>query len=144
MGPAERYTKVEARRRDACKAAVCVACVVRQMLGALPAKWVMVGHDGTGSLYLGLLEYHHLKSGNVRRGHMFGLGLCFWHHEGNQRQPPEGWTHQSLRDRYGPSLKDGARLFHETYGSDDELLALQDEILRSYHPGEPELCALPA
>lgn len=24
---------------------------------------------------------------------------------------------------------DGSRLFHETYGSDDELLALQDELI---------------
>jgi hypothetical protein len=34
-----------------------------------------------------------------------------------------------MREHFGPSLMDGSRLFHATYGSDDELIALQSEIL---------------
>ena len=34
-----------------------------------------------------------------------------------------------MRAHFGPSLMDGSRLFHDTYGSDDELIALQTDIL---------------
>ena len=29
-----------------------------------------------------LVEAHHLLSGGIRRGHLFSLGLCAWHHRG--------------------------------------------------------------
>ena len=138
MGPGKRATAVESRRIAAAKAGVCVVCLTRMIAKTLPPQWVVVGHEGTGSLFFGLLEYHHLKSGNVRRGHMAGLGVCPYHHRG---VPQNDMTLAQCRDRWGTALTDGSRLFHETYGSDDELLSQQDEILRLYHPGEPELCA---
>lgn len=108
------------------KEGVCIACLLRCAAGILPAQWVVVGHEGTGSVYLGLLEAHHTKSGNIRRGHMDVVGLCIWHHRGNQAMPPEGWTHRQLRDRYGVSLADGSGIaFREAYGTDDELLEIQ-------------------
>jgi hypothetical protein len=33
-----------------------------------------------------------------------------------------------MRQIYGPSLMDGSRTFHETYGSDDELITNQTYI----------------
>ncbi|WP_258190336.1 MULTISPECIES: Ref family recombination enhancement nuclease [unclassified Stenotrophomonas] len=53
---------------------------------------------------------------------MLGYALCKWHHV---RHPMEGNTFATMRQIYGPSLLDGSRTFHETYGSDDELIANQ-------------------
>lgn len=97
----------------ACKEGPCMACIV--WARTHPEFRPVVGCD-----------FHHFKSGNVRRGHLFGVGLCYWHH----RQGLDwGLIAPEMRAHYGPSLMDGSRLFHETYGSDDELLALQHEIL---------------
>lgn len=122
-------TKAEKAHMLRCKEGVCVACLIRCAAKLLPYKWVQVGNDGTRATFWGLLEYNHTKSGNIRRGHLYGYALCVWHHRGNQAQPPDGWTHAQLRDRYGPSLMDGSALFSESYGSDDELIEIQRLIL---------------
>lgn len=133
MGPSKRRaTAAELAHMRRVKEGVCICCLLRCAAGLLPPQWVQVGHDGTGATYWGLLDAHHTKSGNLRRGHLFVLGLCRWHHAGNQAAPPEGWTNRMMRDRYGVSLNDGSALFHETYGSDDELL----EVQRAYLAGE--------
>jgi hypothetical protein len=33
-------------------------------------------------------------------------------------------------DAFGPSVATGSKAFHETYGSDAELLALQNELIK--------------
>ena len=71
-------------------------------------------------------DYDHCKSGNKRRGHAFGFASCFWHH---RRGVPDGWTHKGMAAHFGPSLMDGSKLFARTYGTDDELIALQNEVL---------------
>ena len=129
MGPGKGATMAERAHMMAVKEEVCIACLCRCAAGMLPAVWVQVGRDGTRATFWGLLEAHHIKSGNIRRGHMETIGLCQWHHRGNQSQPPEGWTHRALRDRYGPSLADGSTLFRDTYGTDDELLEIQLALL---------------
>lgn len=35
-----------------------------------------------------------------------------------------------MRSLYGPSLMDGSKRFREAYGTDDELLALQERMIR--------------
>ena len=72
-------------------------------------------------------DYNHAKSGNIRRGHMQGYALCGYHH---RRIPFDGYTHADMRFSFGPSLMDGSRLFHETYGPDDELIELQTKIIK--------------
>ncbi|MFA4294417.1 Ref family recombination enhancement nuclease [Xanthomonas perforans] len=106
-------TAAEVARFELSKEGPCMACVVRMATGLLPQQLVVVGCD-----------YNHCKSGNRRRGHLFGYALCVWHHRAH---PMPRQTTSSTRDRYGPSLMDGSALFHETYGSDDELIALQTE-----------------
>lgn len=32
-------------------------------------------------------EIHHIKSGNLRMGHDFTIGLCAWHHQGHKVVP---------------------------------------------------------
>ena len=68
-------------------------------------------------------DYHHLISGSRRRGHLFGIGLCPWHH---RAVPNWGCIAPEMRKHYGPSLMDGSRTFHMAYGSDDELLGAQN------------------
>lgn len=106
-------TKEEAARIVACKEGRCVACYALELDGGH-------GCDGEGC------DYHHMKSGNIRRGHMFGIGLCAYHHRGH---PLQGYTPKSMRLFFGPSLMDGSRAFHDYFGPDGELLILQREIL---------------
>jgi hypothetical protein len=108
-------TRAEADRIREAKFGRCIPCLVWARLGHMPAQDVAETGD-----------YDHKKSGNVRRGHAFGYCACKWHH---QRHPGEGWTHAQMRAHFGPSLLDGSRLFHDTYGSDDDLIALQTEEL---------------
>lgn len=105
-------TKREAEYIERCKTGPCVACVVRSRSEPF--------HPIYGC------DFHHMKSGNVRRGHMFGVGLCVYHHRGH---PIEPFSSRKMRAYFGPSLMDGSRLFHLTYGSDDDLIALQRELI---------------
>lgn len=100
-------TSAEAERIVAAKVGPCMACLAPEL--------VVIGCD-----------YNHAKSGNVRRGHLFGYALCAWHH---RRHPLEGNTFAWMRAIYGPSLLDGSRVFHETYGSDDELIEQQTYVI---------------
>lgn len=101
-------TKAEAARIEAVKFLGCLCCRQRGIVS-------------------GVAEYHHLLSGGRRRGHMFGIGLCSWHH----RAAPFGrWPNaRACRDELGPSLNEGSRLFHIVFGSDAELLAQQNGLL---------------
>ncbi len=107
-------TKAEAARIELAKAGPCMACVVLQIQQLLDPERVVYGCD-----------YNHAKSGNRRRGHFFGFALCIWHH---RRRLMEGKTFAWMRQIYGPSLMDGSRTFHETYGSDDDLIEQQTYI----------------
>lgn len=110
-------TKAEAERIRACKEGPCVACVLWGERPDAPlGYWVMPGGD-----------YHHLLSGGIRRGHLFGVCLCPWHHRG---QPDWGHIPADMRDYYGPSLMDGSKVFREAFGDDDALMAKQDELLK--------------
>jgi hypothetical protein len=109
-------TKEEAARIVAAKEGPCMACLVLSERGDMDDGWVVHGCD-----------YNHTKSGNVRRGHMQGYALCVYHH---RRHPIEWLTLEGTRAKFGPSLMDGSRLFHETYGSDDDLIALQTQVLQ--------------
>ena len=100
-------TKRESEYIERCKTGPCVAC---HIIGEFTRP----------------CDFHHTKSGNRRRGHMYGVGLCLHHHRGH---PHDGWTHAQMREYFGPSLMDGSRLFHLTYGSDDDLIALQRELI---------------
>ena len=93
----------------------CIPCLV----------WAMAGNMAMAHV-ASECDYNHVKSGNLRRGHDFGYGGCVWHHRG---RVGDGWSHSQMRQHFGPSLMDGSRLFHETYGTDDELLELQRQVL---------------
>lgn len=71
-------------------------------------------------------EVHHLTDGGVRRGHAFTVCLCMWHHRGVSFFGNDvGW----MTEMWGPSFFHDAREFRARYGSDDELLAYQNQLL---------------
>lgn len=113
--PGPEPTPEEALRIVDAKLGPCIPCMVWAALGNMPAADVFIGGD-----------YHHVKSGNLRRGHRHGFCNCTWHHRG---VVPDRWTHQRMRLHYGPSLMDGSAQFHDTYGSDEELIDAQDKVL---------------
>lgn len=109
-------TKAEQARFDAMKeAGVCIAC-----------------HIGGHQRWAQYVEIHHLLSGNRRRGHMHTVALCLWHHQG---YPDWGCTAEEMRQAIGPSLAHGSKPFRATFGTDDELLAIQNQLLANEpHP----------
>lgn len=110
-------TKAEAARIVESKTLCCVPCYVWAIkLQRMPIEDIAV-----------LSAYDHKKSGNIRRGHRYGFASCDWHHQG---YPGDGWTGEEMTAHFGPSLANGSRIFHDTYGTDDELIELQDELLR--------------
>lgn len=103
-------TKAEFRRMARLTELGCVACAQNE-------------HN----MLLSPVEVHHLLDGGVRRGHAFTVGLCSWHHRGVVFVRK---TVAEMTDGLGPSLYHDARSFHERYGSDEELLAYQNELLK--------------
>lgn len=68
----------------------------------------------------------HTKSGNKRVGHAATYANCDWHH---QAIPFAGMTHKQCEAERGPSKANGSKPFHAYFGSEQELLALQETIL---------------
>lgn len=76
-------------------------------------------------------EVHHLLTtglhGNGKRlGDEFTLGLCVFHHR--------GYFDDSCRFAEGPSYANEAAEFRRHYGTDAELLEIQNEFLRAAAP----------
>ena len=72
------------------------------------------------------VDIHHFLSGNKRIGHIATAGLCEWHHRGIT---PPRLTIANMTESNGPSLAYGSKPFRARYGTDKELLALQNEFL---------------
>lgn len=89
-------------------------CLVARILGL---KWLPA-------------ELHHLTvgghHGQKRRGHDFTIGLNSWSHRG---EPVCGWSIEECERRLGPSYARNPNAFRERFGRDDELLALQNELI---------------
>lgn len=103
--------KEESARIIASKEGPCIACLVWHKKGNITLDEVVFGCD-----------YNHAKSGNIRRGHMHGYALCVYHH---RKHPLAWWTLKGTQERYGPSLMDGGKTFHDAFGTDDQLIELQ-------------------
>jgi Recombination enhancement, RecA-dependent nuclease len=89
MGPSRTPTKLEREWMARVSEHGCVAC----------------HQDGTESP----ASVHHIVHGNRRLGHLFTIGLCYLHHQGDGRQVP--------------SVHGTKRQFVQRYGSEMELLA---------------------
>lgn len=103
-------TKAERAHIERIKHGLCVCCVRNVLRGLARA-------DQEGC------DAHHLLVGGRRRGHLYTLGLCAWHHR--SIRPTKYRTDAEATRALGPSLANGSKPFHATYGTDDELLELQ-------------------
>lgn len=81
-------------------------------------------HDGRG--YVPCEKHHLLTTGlhgnGKRRGESATVGLCPYHHRGIGNPADYGT----------PSLAREPRAFRAHYGRDDELLKMQDEMIRAW------------
>lgn len=105
-------TKTERAWVDAVKRAGCLCCIER----GYP-------HNPDGPM----VEAHHLLSGGIRRGHLFTIGACAWHHRG--ALIVQGWNHAMHRNLLGPALSEGSVPFREAFGDDDTLMEKQMALL---------------
>lgn len=108
---AKRPTVAEAARMARLKEMPCVACEQEKFICRIT----------------NMIEVHHLLSGNKRRGHLFTIPLCLWHHRGESLDLP--WTASKMRESFGPSLARASKQFHATFGTDDELLERTNKLL---------------
>lgn len=75
-------------------------------------------------------DVHHLVDKGTRAlsgGNKSTLVLCVWHHRGHV---PAGHTVDSATITFGPSLFHTSKLFKKIYGTERELLAKVDEMLK--------------
>lgn len=90
-------------------------------IGCLPCRRMGFHHP---------CQAHHLNlgqhAGQVRLGDEQTIGLCPWHHVG---EPLEHWTLADCRELLGPSMKHEPVKFREFFGSDQALLAWQNELI---------------
>jgi hypothetical protein len=82
-------------------------------------------------------EKHHLLSTGLhgngkRRGEKATIGLNEWSHRGVVLP---GWTRDECRKKLGPSYAKEPRTFRELIGTDDELLAYQNELIERWKRG---------
>lgn len=101
-------TKAEQARFSKLHELGCIACRLN-------------GHEGSG-----YVQIHHLLSGNKRRGHDATIPLCPWCHTG---MPFDSRSAGWFLDNFGPSYHRHKRAFQAAYGSDDELLAMVNELI---------------
>jgi len=75
---------------------------------------------------------HHITQAGRRMKdeHQHTLGLCAWHHLGIYNQ---GMSRKAAESHFGPSLAHSKALFHERYGTELQLLQVQDALVRSYY-----------
>lgn len=131
--PRPRATPEELAHLEAVKAAGCVVEWKNYMkINSVPL-WVAVRNRGS----VKRCEAHHTKDGDRRRGHFFTFGLTTWRHRGICN---EGMGVAAMTATYGVSLFHDAREFHKQYGSDDENLAFEAELLRLLSPSPERPC----
>lgn len=98
-------TKAQQARFDAIREVGCIACLARGM-----NRYAEVHHLTIGG-----------RHGQKRRGHDFTVGLCPFHHRGENTFGDDDPT-----AIYGPSYALEPRRFREVFGQDDALLAEQE------------------
>lgn len=102
---AKPATKAEKRRMERARTVGCVACY---LLGKYNPP-----------------DNHHALSGGRRVGHWAIIFLCPWHHRGI----PGPLGMKATEELLGPSLAHNPRLFRGRFGSDQQLIALTDDLV---------------
>lgn len=113
----EPPTQLHLARFAAMRAIGCLACRMNALRGL-----------ATASFRPKDLEIHHLLSGGRRIGHHATICLCHFHHQG-KRLPFLEYGYKAQAEVYGPSLEREPARFRAMYGSQDDLLQQQNQLL---------------
>lgn len=83
--------------------------------------------------YYSRTQAHHQNlgahAGQKQLGDMFTVGLCPWHHQGITEF---GYCADEMTIKLGPSMKHQPIEFRKRFGSDEELLAYQNELIEEW------------
>ena len=112
-------TAQQQARWDAMLQLGCLCCHMNRLKGMARASFARTRPE---------LEIHHLTDTGRRIGHDATVCLCRFHHQGD-RLPYTGAGYKAQAERFGPSLGREKKRFRAMYGSDGELLALQNSML---------------
>lgn len=74
-------------------------------------------------------QIQHVLCGGRRVSHKHSYGSCPWHHVG---EPLQGLTTQETYRMLGPSFKLHKKEFVERFGTEEELIEMQDILLEKY------------
>lgn len=103
-------SKSDLKRYDALQRIGCVCCK-------------LLGFHNHGDI-------HHIVSSGYRRlsgGNNSTVVLCPYHHRGII---PQGMDRQEVELNFGPSLANGSKPFHARFGTQAELLARTNEVIK--------------
>lgn len=118
-----------------CKAGPCIPCLVGVSTGLIDPRDACRGGEADDGGDLPMMQFNHVKSGNLRRGHLEGFAICLWHHFGSQQLHALGVSRAVALERWGPNLIDSARAFHDAFGSDQDLIEAQAVVLEAMQGG---------
>jgi len=108
VGPSKPATKAQKRRFRLIKEIGCIPC---RKEGRLEVP----------------CDVHHILDGGRRMGHDHTYGVCPWHHKG---EAPAGLpATDEVTFFYGPSMARNQRLYREVYGTEAEILRIQNRLL---------------
>ena len=111
--PSRHRTKAQEARRAAIYETPCLACL-------------QLSQRHGRAFCCGAVTEQHTDGRTKPDAHDKTYALGEWHHLGRTH---EGWTRHSMRVEYGPSLAEGSKPFHAAFGSDDDLLKMQDDLI---------------
>jgi hypothetical protein len=103
---AKRATKAERKRMDQFRDVGCIPCRIEGKYRPTTVQ--------------------HVVTCGRREGHGATYGSCEWHHQGI---PVLGKSVAELTELLGPSLALDAREFHKRYGTEGQLVAMQNLLL---------------
>lgn len=112
VGRTKRASLSEKERMGLIKGIGCIACLLK--------NWPDVQ-----------CEVHHVVEGRKRLGHRHTMGLCLWHHRG-EIDADTGYTLQQMGGLLGPSLAHGSYEFGEVFGTQAQLVEVQDYIIQRF------------
>lgn len=115
-------TKAERARLVAIYAVGCVPCRLEAARRERP-EWKAFRET----------QIQHVLDGGRRAGHADSYGACPWHHEGIPDTNREGQLRPAAEmvRRIGPSRKLHPEAYRARYGTEAELVAIQNEMLRA-------------
>ena len=110
VGKTKPITKADRARFEKLHQLGCICCRIKIQVQKFPCT------------------IHHLLGAGRRLGHQATIPACRWHHLGTTY---EGLTKAEMTLYYGPSLANGSKPFKLEFGTDNELLALVNDLIVS-------------